>query len=179
MNIPNWQVTEEGIQHLHHDGDSCSITSVNDRKVCVSCRETVPTVVLKLAENKGVSVVTTASPKDGKKAKKSVDVPVEDLKELTVEQTLTAEELIRQAQANPELLSALREQLGVSSDEKVTFEVIPAAMIFFPQGKPAKETRELLKSRGYTFRPGNKNGEGRNTWVGPLATLKGTPFEMA
>lgn len=185
MNFANWQIDEDGIKHLHQDEEPGSVVSYESRKVCESCNEVVPPIVAKLAENKGAKVDTTAN-KDGKGKKRETEVKITEAKPVAEETApaLTAEDLLAQLEAHPQLKADLQAKLGVRSGNggdnglvKLKFEKIPAVMLFFPDGKPPKETRELLKSLGFTWRPGTQKGEERGTWVGPLNKLAGTPFQ--
>lgn len=182
LQFEDWCIEEGQVKHLHTDGEDGTIVTGNDRVSCNVCRITVPTMVLKMAERsksdmenientavEEVAVEVEKRPKKNGKAKNPGEMDV----------AAFLHALENDPAFKAEVAKRLTPEGSVAASTIPSFEIIPAAMIYFTGGRPDHGTREFLKSRGFTFRNANPKGENRHTWVGPLHMLKGTPFEIA
>lgn len=179
--LEEWKIDNGHIRHLHTGEPDGEMVKVHDRYICGSCKSPVPTLVRSMAETKvekeigletnETTVVANEKQKVSRKSRPRTDESTK----------LTLEEITQALAENPDLKAKLgigTAQVPVSNLNSLPeYEIIPATMIFFKGGRPDNEVRDFLKSRGYTFRQANVNGENRPTWVGPSATLKGTLFD--
>ena len=153
--VAGWEIRDNGtIKHLHHNGIFGDAVTFGGRKFCSHCNRAVPKVVGKLASSTASQIKGGHKLADKKPGKTTVNV--DDL-------------------PKPQETDAKADSSG-GVPEKYSMET--GSLIYFEGGRPSDETRNILKSKGFTFRKASEEKGIKAHWTGPQSNLVGTPFEV-